>query len=85
MDVVLGTIVGCVVIIGLIALFVLGSLHILKCTENSQETFSWASVGETICASISAVLSCAEGLAGHLCKVFERKGNELGEKSRLKK
>lgn len=64
MDVVLGTIVLCLAGIGVLGLFILGSLHILKCTEashvrrateNAQERFSWASVGRSIRWAIKCV------------------------------
>lgn len=48
MDVVVGSIVIFLAVVGLIGLMFLGSLHILRCTESRQELFSWASIGRSI-------------------------------------
>ena len=81
MDVVLGTIVLCLAGIGVLGLFILGSLHILKCTEhnhvrnasqNAQETFSWASVGETILRVFSGLCGLASDLGGHASKLADK-------------
>ena len=48
MDVILGTLVLTVAALGLISLYVLGTLHVIRCTESRQERFSLKSVGRSI-------------------------------------
>ena len=55
MDIALATI-GLATCFFLVLLAFVGvSVHILRCTENAQETFSWASVGRSIRWAIKCV------------------------------
>ena len=72
MDLVLGTI-GLATCIFLVLLAFVGvSVHILRCTENAQETFSWASVGETILRVFSGLCGLASDLGGHASKLADK-------------
>lgn len=74
MDVVLGTFVVLGALIGLLGVFILGSVHVIRCTESSQERFSWGSVGRSISfagkLAVAALCSVPKALALGVKKLY---------------
>ena len=61
--------------------FVLGSIHVIRCTENAQERFSWASVGRsirfTLKLAVAALCSVPKALARGVSELYSEVYSEI--------